>query len=158
MAEHVISPELFELLDDYVGLLDAGEALVDDVVPATSPVIVFTESAFAQFFENAVGIQIEGFDDLYHSWLYGEALKHARALERLSAEYFSAIEIGEDDEDQMLDFEENAAIHRYGLYRNFKRFQLPEIRSARPELVFRYFYPGLLLGALLAALLIEIFS
>lgn len=63
MPEHVISPELFELLDDYVALLDAREAIVDDVVPATSPVIVFTENAFAQFFENDIGIQIEGFDD-----------------------------------------------------------------------------------------------
>jgi hypothetical protein len=96
--------------------------------------------------------------DLYHSWLYGEALKHARALERLSAEYFSAVEIGEDDEDLMIDFEEKAATHRYGLFRNFRRFQLPEIRAARPELVFRYFYPGLLMGAFLAAGLIAIFT
>jgi hypothetical protein len=63
MPEHVVSPDLFELLDDYANLLDAGEAIVDDVVPATSPVIVFTESAFTQFFENEVEIAIEGFDE-----------------------------------------------------------------------------------------------
>lgn len=64
MPEHVVSPDLFELLDDYANLLDAGEAIVDDVVPATSPVIVFTESAFTQFFENEVKVAIEGFDEI----------------------------------------------------------------------------------------------
>jgi len=59
----VIEPDLFDLLDDYVHLLDSGQAIVDDVVPATSSLIVFTENAFAQFFENELGVAIEGFDD-----------------------------------------------------------------------------------------------
>lgn len=63
MPKKVIEPELFDLLDDYVGLLDAGEAIVDDVVPATSSLILFTESAFSQFFENELEVAIEGFDD-----------------------------------------------------------------------------------------------
>jgi hypothetical protein len=63
MSKKVIEPELFDLLDDYVGYLDAGEAIVDDVVPATSSLILFTQSAFSQFFENEVGVAIEGFDD-----------------------------------------------------------------------------------------------
>jgi hypothetical protein len=63
MPKKVIEPELFDLLDDYVGLLDTGEAIVDDVVPATSSLILFTESAFSQFFENELGVAIEGFDD-----------------------------------------------------------------------------------------------
>jgi hypothetical protein len=65
MAEHkhVISPELFDLLDDYAGELDSEEAIVDNVVPATSPALVFVESAFAQFFEHGVGIEIKGFDE-----------------------------------------------------------------------------------------------
>lgn len=63
MPKKVIEPELFDLLDDYVGLLDAGEAIVDDIVPATSSLILFTESAFSQFFENELGLAIEGFDD-----------------------------------------------------------------------------------------------
>ena len=62
-AKKVIEPDLFDLLDDYVHLLDVGEAIVDDVVPATSSLIVFTESAFAQFFENELDVAIEGFDD-----------------------------------------------------------------------------------------------
>jgi YesN/AraC family two-component response regulator len=63
MPRKVIEPELFDLLDDYVGLLDDGEAIVDDVVPATSSLILFTESAFSQFFDNELGVAIEGFDD-----------------------------------------------------------------------------------------------
>jgi hypothetical protein len=59
----VIKPELFDLLDDYAQLLDSGEAIVDDVVPATSPLVIFTESAFVQFFENEVGVEIQGFDE-----------------------------------------------------------------------------------------------
>jgi hypothetical protein len=99
-----------------------------------------------------------GLLDAYHSWLYSEALKHARSIERLSAAYYSAVEMGEDDEDLILDFEEMIGSHRFGLYRNFKRFQWPEIRRARPALVFQYFYPGLILSGFIAAGLISLFS
>ena len=61
--EHVISPSLFDLLDDYACELDAEEAIIDNVVPATSPALVFVESAFAQFFENKVKVEIKGFGE-----------------------------------------------------------------------------------------------
>lgn len=99
-----------------------------------------------------------GLLDAYHSWLYSEALNHARALEKLTTAYYTALEMGEDDEDVGLDFEEALGSHKFGLYRNFRRFQLPEIRAARPQLVFRYFYPGLLASALLIAVLLTIFG
>jgi hypothetical protein len=95
--------------------------------------------------------------DAYHSWLYGEALKHARALERLSSSYYEAVEGGEDDEELVFDFEATLGSHHFGLYHNFQRFQLPEIRAARPQLVFHYFYPGLLLASLVAVGLIATF-
>jgi hypothetical protein len=60
-AEHVISPKLFDLLDEYAGDLDAQVAIVGNVVPATSPALVFVENAFAQFFENEVEVEIKGF-------------------------------------------------------------------------------------------------
>jgi hypothetical protein len=97
-----------------------------------------------------------GLIDAYHSWLYSEALKHARALERLSAAHFSAVEMGEDDEELVFDFEAMLGSYKFGLYRNFRRFQLPELRAARPQLVFRFFYPGLLLGGIVAAGLLAI--
>jgi hypothetical protein len=66
MAEHVISPELFESIHEYAELLEVGEAFSEkNVVPETSPVISFTENAFAQFFENEVGSEITGFDDKF---------------------------------------------------------------------------------------------
>jgi hypothetical protein len=95
--------------------------------------------------------------DAYHSWLYSEALKHARALEQLSASYYTAVEGGGDDEDLVFDFEAILGSHRFGLYRNFQRFQLPEIKAARPQLVFHYFYPGLLIASLVAVGLIAVF-
>ena len=95
--------------------------------------------------------------DAYHSWLYSEALKHARALERLSTSYYEAVESGEDDQELIFDFEASLGSHRFGLYQNFRRFQLPEIKAARPQLVFRYFYPGLLIASLVTVCLIAIF-
>lgn len=47
MAEHVVSPELFESVYEYAGLLESGEAFSEkNVVPETSPIISFTENAF----------------------------------------------------------------------------------------------------------------
>jgi hypothetical protein len=63
MPDHVISPELFDLLDEYVAELETGAAIVDDVVPQTSPMLAFIENAFAQFFQNQVGREIKGFDE-----------------------------------------------------------------------------------------------
>lgn len=64
MADHIISPALFDSLDEYIELLESHEAFSSrNVVPETSPIISFTENAFAQFFENEVGSEITGFDD-----------------------------------------------------------------------------------------------
>lgn len=60
--EHVVSPALFDLIDEYVEQLKSGTALTGKVVPETSPVITFTQNAFAQFFQNEVGSEITGFD------------------------------------------------------------------------------------------------
>lgn len=60
--EHVVSPALFDSIDDYVELLKSGTAFLGKVVPETSPVITFTENAFAQFFQNEVHSEITGFD------------------------------------------------------------------------------------------------
>lgn len=99
-----------------------------------------------------------GILDAYHSWLYGEALRHARRIEDLSAAYFRAVESGEDDEELWLDLRAELATHRFGLYSHFRRFQLPEIRAARPRIVFQVFYPGLIGTGLIAAALIAFFS
>lgn len=80
MAKHVISPELFESVDEYAELLESGEAFSEkNVVPETSPIISFTENAFAQFFENEVGSEISGFNDKFKK-------RAARARYRKKAE------------------------------------------------------------------------
>jgi plasmid maintenance system killer protein len=60
--KHVISPALFDSIDTYIDLLDRGEAIANNVVPETSPVISFSQNAFAQFFQNEVHAEINGFD------------------------------------------------------------------------------------------------
>lgn len=60
--EHVVSPALFDLVDEYVEQLESGTGLTGKVVPGTSPIITFSENAFAQFFQNEVGVEITGFD------------------------------------------------------------------------------------------------
>jgi hypothetical protein len=96
--------------------------------------------------------------DAYHSWLYGQALRHARSIEDLSAAYYRAVESGEDDEELWPDLDADLAAHRFGLYSQFRRFHLPEIKAARPRLVFQYFYPGLFGVGLLSALLLALFG
>jgi hypothetical protein len=63
MPEHVVSPALFDSIDEYVLQLESGSAVSGSVVPETSPVLSFTENAFAQFFENEVASEIVGFDE-----------------------------------------------------------------------------------------------
>lgn len=65
-----------------------------------------------------------------------------------------AVERGEDDEELLLDFETGMAAHRFGLYSHFRRFSLPELRTARPRLVFQWFYPGLVCAAIGVAIII----
>src|SRR5439155_10756294 len=77
--------------------------------------------------------------DGYHSWLYSKALRHARGLENLAAAYYRALESGEDDDELLPDLEAGLASHRFGLYSHLRRFSLPELRSARPKLVFQVF-------------------
>ncbi len=92
--------------------------------------------------------------DAYHSWLYGQALGHARALERISSDYYRAVERGDHDEELVLDFETSMASHRLGFYSEFRRFSLPELRTARPRLVFEWFYPLLVVTAIVITLVI----
>lgn len=46
--------------------------------------------------------------------------------------------------------------HRFGLYRNFKRFRLRDLGFVRPAVFFRLFYPLLALIGVAAALFVGI--
>ncbi len=92
--------------------------------------------------------------DAYYSWLYGQALRHGRAIEQLISRYYRAVESGDDDPELIADFEVAAAVHRFGLYSHFRRFSIPELKASRPNVVFHWFYPALVLVALVVAAVI----
>lgn len=96
--------------------------------------------------------------DGYHAWLYSEALAHAAKLERLSGRYFDALGRGADDEDVELDFRVALQAHRFGMYRNFRRFRPKDLLFVKPYVFFRFFYPFLIGTALLATLLLAFSS
>jgi len=60
---HIVNLALFDSIDEYCDLLRSGTAISKEAVPETSPVISFCENAFAQFFENEIGVEIAGFGD-----------------------------------------------------------------------------------------------
>jgi hypothetical protein len=92
--------------------------------------------------------------DAYHAWLYGEALLRATAIEQLQGEYYTSLGRRADDPDGAGDLRKRLEEHRFGLYRNFKRFRLKDIAFARPFVFFRLFYPFLAAVAIGAAILL----
>lgn len=90
--------------------------------------------------------------DGYHGWLYSEASKHARAVERLLSNYYDVLSRGRDDPDALLDFRRDLRAHRFGLFVNFtERFALADVmESARPKLFYRLLYPALIVIGLVA--------
>ena len=94
--------------------------------------------------------------DGYHAWLYGEALAHASKLERLSGRYFDVLGRGTDDDDLEIDFRVALESHRFGMYRNFRRFRPRDLWFVKPYVFFRIFYPFLVFLAMLATVLVAV--
>lgn len=90
--EHVVSPALFDSIDQYVEQLESGTALTGNVVPETSPLLTFTENAFAQFFQNEVGSEITGFN--FKAKRRAARLRYSKK-ERLSTQAVSLISLFE---------------------------------------------------------------
>lgn len=105
--DHVVSPALFDSIDEYVEQLNSGTALSDKVVPETSPLLTFTENAFAQFFQNEVGTEITGFD--FKAKRRAARLRYSRK-DRLSKEARSLISLFE----QFCDVHEDVLGAGYG--------------------------------------------
>ena len=94
--------------------------------------------------------------DGFHGWLYAEALKHARAIERLLSTYYDALSRGEDDEDAVFDFRRELRAQRLGLFLSFRnRFRLLDVWNARPSIFYRFLYPTLIVIALAASIAID---
>jgi hypothetical protein len=90
--------------------------------------------------------------DGYHGWLYTEASKHARAVERLLSMYYDALSRGEDDDDIKIEFLAALRSHRFGLFLNLRnRFDaFGDIWNARPHVIYRGLYPALVCVALIS--------
>lgn len=98
---------------------------------------------------------IFGMIDGFYGWLYAEAAKHARAAEKVSTSYYSALNRGEDDEDAVLDFETDLRVHRFGLFSSFPSFRFGLLWNARPRLLYQLLYPALIIIAVATAVLIS---
>jgi hypothetical protein len=95
--------------------------------------------------------------DGYHGWLYGEASKHARALERLLSNYYDALSRYRDDPDVLSRFRVDLRAHRHGLFLGFRtRFGLKQLWRARPPIFYRILYPLLIAAALASWILIDL--
>lgn len=108
MTEHVVSPKLFDSIHEYSKLLETGQAFsVRNVLPQTSPIISFTENAFAQFFQNEVGSEITSFDEKFKK---RAARVRYRKKKELSKQTLSIIVLFE----QFCDIHEDVIAGGYG--------------------------------------------
>jgi hypothetical protein len=94
--------------------------------------------------------------DGYHGWLYEEALKHARATEKVTSRYYDALSRGDDDEDAVLDFRAELRFHRFGLFSNLHPFVLQDLLVARPQILYRVLYPALVGVAAAVGILVSL--
>ncbi|MGH9126911.1 MAG: hypothetical protein ACRDZ8_19600 [Acidimicrobiales bacterium] len=94
------------------------------------------------------------FLDGYHGWLYEEALKHARAAEKVTSRYYDFLSRGDADPDALLDFREELRFHRFGLWSNLRHFAWRDLLVARPPLLYRIIYPSLVGLAVAVAILV----
>jgi hypothetical protein len=101
-------------------------------------------------------VLIFGLIDAYHSWLYDQALRHAIELESVSGKYYAALARGGDDPDAEDDLQAHLQAHRFGVYRNLRRFRVRDLRFARPKIFFQILYPALLLISAIVAVLLGV--
>lgn len=83
--------------------------------------------------------------DVYHSWLYSAAVRHAGDLENAIGSYHRFLAQADDDEMAILDFEADVKGHTFGLLRVLRR---PAFRGmvvgARPRSMLVVVYGALL--------------
>lgn len=113
-------------------------------------------SVSALAFLAASVVPVFGIVDLYHTWLYREALNHARSLERITSSYYNAMGRGGGgtDLDLLADLQEELESHRFGMYSRMGPFRF-RLFAARPYVFFRFLYPALLVVAIAAGILID---
>jgi hypothetical protein len=71
--------------------------------------------------------------DAYHLSLYRQGLKHLQSLERLYADYYSALSRAEFDPGALDEFLIDLETHRFGFYRRLAPFSLERSIKAGPR-------------------------
>jgi hypothetical protein len=91
--------------------------------------------------------------DGYHGWLYTQASERAYKMEGLLRDYYKLIQRNEEEIEvnKMLS---HLREHKYGQLRNFKTRSATFYFRAKPYAVYWFFYPALIIGALILAAVI----
>jgi hypothetical protein len=89
--------------------------------------------------------------DAYHGWLYDEARRRARAVERILRLRYKQLERGDEDPDVGRDLDHALAAHQFGQYLALPRFHWRLLRQARPRPVYVLLYGSLTALAIAAA-------
>lgn len=88
--------------------------------------------------------------DAFHGWLYDEARRRARSIERVLRLRYQQLERGAEAPDAGRDLDRALAHHQFGQYLALPRFRLRYLRRARPRAVYLLVY-GSLTGLAIAA-------
>jgi hypothetical protein len=103
-----------------------------------------------------VAVLVFSFLDGYYTVLYVQARRHAKQLEDISVLYYKSLWRGAEDEDTQLDLEVAIETYDHGLYGSLTRFRARDLRQIISRVEFKYFYPFLAFGAVVATILIAV--
>ena len=148
--------ELAQTNDFVKGVIATGAAIRGSAITIWLALLGFAvqQHLAALGFLGAIVASVFYLVDGYHGWLYAEASKHGRVVERLLSKYYNTLSRAEDDPGAMILFRRDLRAHRFGLFVNFQPFKLKQLWAARPELFYKFLYPALIAVALLAGILI----
>lgn len=156
--------ELFRLVElDYVRTADFITGLMQRQVGMRGLAVTIWAAVLGFAFDHSTwelgvlaiaSVLVFLFLDGYYSLLYIEARSHASDLEDVSAFYYRSLI--RDDEDSDRDLQVQLEAYRFGLYRSLKPFRIRDLPKVRQRVMFRFFYPLLVFGAILATILIAV--
>lgn len=85
--------------------------------------------------------------DSYHGWIYDEARRRARDIERVLRLRYRQVERGDEDPDAERDLDRALGQHKLGQYLALPRFRPRYLLRARPRVVYLAVYGSLTLLA-----------
>lgn len=115
--------------------------------------LAFDTSRWTLAVAGFVIVAVSGLLDIYHSWLYNQALGQATKLEEISQQYHKTLARGADDPDSQIDLRVALNHHYFGVYSNIHEFSWKKLswQAFRPRVFFQVLYPGLLLASIIVA-------